>query len=327
MHLMAGADNAIEITSSDGEARFTSFADAVVDDYGSCTVPGKLLADISKYFAGEQISISREGSEFSIVSGRSRFSLPAGDADEYPSWAEPPPVFLTLDGDELAAAIRKVLPSLGEFPVALSAVRLELRDDVLDLVTTDRVRLTVVSLPVTRVNFQGQIPPVLLPGGHAGLLARSSLEGPAGLGWSEDIMFAAHAEGQMTVRLIAEQYPKWRFILDKQPPYAGITSDTKELIRATRMAQLAAGPDNKISWIFGKHEIAVNAEREGRNCAEYVPSTYEGPGNTFLLGAQHVLDGLAGMGETTEMAFTQAPAPLFLRSGNCTYMIQPRREL
>ena len=42
---------------------------------------------------------------------------------------------------------------------------------------------------------------------------------------------------------------------------------------------------------------------------------------------QTCADGLAGMEDSTEVTFTDQVAPLFLRSGKLTYMVQPRREL
>lgn len=329
------------VLSSDGEMRLEVRGLCEPDEsadrkgYGKCTVPGRLLSDISRYFGAEQVHVRQDGSELKITSGRSEFSIPAGDADDYPGWERPAPPFLQLDGDELAAAFRKVALAAGEFPVCLSGICLDIGDGELSLVTTDRNRMAVARLPYEVSGFTEDTR-AILPAKAAEKLARS-LEGRAGIGWNAGVMFMQYAGkegspvrgGEMMTRLIAEPYPDWRRILDKKPEGKGITCDTRDMIRAVRMAQLAApaAPADKISWTFGDHEIAVRAVREGRECTEYVPSSHDAGDHAFLLGAQYVLDGLAGCDTTTEMTFTDEMAPLFFRSGSYAYMIQPRREL
>ena len=338
------------VLSSDGEMRLEVRGNCKPGSYGTCTVPGKLLADISRYFSAEQVHAEQEGSELKITSGRSQFSVPAGSAGDYPAWLTPAPPFIRLDGDELAYAFKQVVPSAGEDPVALSGVLLDIEDGMLNLVTTDRNRMAVVKLPyeeenhwqapgsigmVKTIDRSQIIPQALLPARSAEKLARN-LEGPAGIGWNAGVIFMQYKgkedspvlAGEMMMRLIAEPYPKWRTILAKEPPYTGIFFDTKEMIRAVKMAQLAAGADDKISWTFSCTEIAVKSAREGRECTEYVSCTWDRKEEiTFLLGARYVLDGLAGMEDSTEVTFTDQVAPLFLRSGKLTYMVQPRREL
>jgi DNA polymerase III beta subunit, N-terminal domain len=321
----------VSILASDGEMMQEVAGACDAESWGKCIVPGRLLNDISRYFAGDEVHFEHIGSELKITSGRSEFSLPARDADEYPVWKEPAPAFLQVDAAELAAGFRKVAPATGDNPVVLSAICMEPEEDALSLVTTDHSRMAVVQLPFTPVNFWGRFPAALLPVRAAERFARN-LEGIAGIGWDEDMMLIQYAAppfsgGRMIARLFQPPYLPWRKVLKLEPEGPGIACDTKELTRATRMAQLAAGPDNRISWTFGHHEVAVRAEREGRACTEYVPCMYEGTSQVFLLGAQHALDGLAGCGDTTQMTFTEPPAPLFLTSGNLKYMLKPRREL
>jgi DNA polymerase-3 subunit beta len=322
------------VLSSDGEMRLEVRGNCKPGSYGTCTVPGKLLADISRYFSAEQVHVEQEGSELKITSGRSQFSVPAGSAGDYPAWLTPAPPFIRLDGDELAYAFKQVVPSAGEDPVALSGVLLELREK-LSLVTTDRNRMAVVTLPYEEVSDDRSQVQALLPAKSAEKLARN-LEGEVSVGWNAGVIFMQYKGkedspvlgGEMMMRLIAEPYPKWRTILAKEPSYTGITFDTKQMIRAVKMAQLAAGADDKISWTFSCTEIAVKSAREGRECTEYVSCTWDRKEEiTFLLGARYVLDGLAGCDETAEVTFTDQVAPLFLRSGKLTYMVQPRREL
>mgnify|MGYP001563697393 CR=1 FL=1 len=331
--MLLSADEDLRILASDGEMRLEARGECSTEDKGSCTIPGKLLSDISKYFSADEVHVRHEGSELLITSGRSKFSIAAGDGDEYPVWEMPAPPFLRVSGEELAAAFRAAVPAAGEHPPCLTAICLEaaLRlpsgNGVLNLVTTDRNRMAVVTL---ECESQDEITSrALLPAGAATRLARvlPPAGGEASIGWNEGILSVTYGKGEMMTRLIAEPYPGWRRILDKEPGHPGITCDTKEMTRAVRMAQLAAGQDNKISWAFGKDEIAVRADREGRECTEYVPCSYEGEPVTFLLDARYILDGLAGMGETAELRFTQPENPLFLRSGNFRYSVQPRREL
>ena len=325
----------IILVSSDGDMMLEVRSECRTEAEGKCIVPGKLLNDISRYFSGDQVRVEYKDSELTITSGRSAFSLPARDGDEYPVWLRTQ-VFFTVDGEELARSLRKVAVATGENPVVQTAICLDAAaDGMLNLVTTDGARMAVSTIPYSAVSQPQDV--ALLPGRAAEKFARN-LSGVAGVGWDDGLVFIqyvmtddTYTGGQLIARQVQglneqQKYPDWRKIAAKRPEHA-ITSGTRELIRATKMAQLASGPGDRISWTFGDHEIAVRGTMEGHECTEYVPSDLDGLGMTFLLGARLVLDGLDGCGDTVRIAFTTDRAPLFLGSGDFTYMVQPRREL
>jgi len=130
---------------------------------------------------------------------------------------------------------------------------------------------------------------------------------------------------QVLLRQVGGEYLPWRNVMAKEPEHY-YQVDPKELTRALRLVQLASSFD-RITAVFGDGAMVLTGGEGGQRCREDIPCSYQGEFRKFLLGAQYLLDGLAGCGDTAEVAFTEAPAPLFLRSGQYKYSLQPRREL
>jgi DNA polymerase III subunit beta len=328
LHLLAGADNAVKLTSSDGEMRFTSSADAgVVQQCGSCVVPGKLLSDISSYWAAGTVTFAREGSQLLITSGRSTFTLTAADGDIYPAWKEDVPAFLAVSGEELARGLRSVASSAGDQPVVLSGISMETDGDQLILVCTDHSRLAVASLVPGSFTLVKAPAPTILPAKTGERFARSC-EGEVIIGWDDSLILMQHSGLRMTARRIAGNFLPWRSVAELTPAGGWVTLDTRELSRAVRMAQLATTGWEWITFTFTAGELAVSAAgQEGRACTEYVSCDYAGEEISSDFGARFLLDGLAGCGDTAEMAVLhQRESKLFIRSEGWDYMIQSRRQ-
>jgi DNA polymerase-3 subunit beta len=320
---MITAEDSVWLTAGDGDTAVTATGAALVTSGGSCVVRGRMLAEMSRYLSGSSVTFEYRDRQLLITAGRSRFTLPAAGGDTYPKWAQPPAPVIWLDGGELTAAIRRVAPAAADgAPPALTAIRLEAEDGKLVMVATDTARMAYVTLPIGDV----ALPPALLPARAARRLA---WEGETGIGW-DDALIGIEADGiRMVSRQIAGPYLPWRKVMGKEPGQVTTTVDVKEMTRALRMAQLAAGNGGRVELaLTGRNGVTVSAGADGQDCAEHVDAEYDGGDVTFLFGVQDVLDGLAGCGEERAgMTFTKSSAPLFIRDGEYRWMVAPRREL
>jgi DNA polymerase-3 subunit beta len=336
----------ILMTAGDGDVTVTASVSCLPQAYGSCVVRGRVLAEMSKYFAGSSATFEYGEKRLEIAAGKSRFTLPAGSGDAYPEWAQSPPATLRLDGEQFASAVRRVVPAASGTAPVLTAIRLEPGDGVLILVATDVARMAYASVPfqVTGAVHLGlplgpivPLPPpsgaALLPSKAAQRFARD-LEGMVYMGWNDALIGLKLVAGdlsatEMVSRQIAGKYLPWRKVMSAEPgefPVTGI--DVKDLARALRMAQLAAGEGGRAELAFTADGLTVSAGDEGQECSEHVDMEYQGEDVTFLLGAQDVLDGLSGCGAVASMAFASSPARVFLRGeGSYRWMLAPRREL
>jgi DNA polymerase III subunit beta len=321
IHVMTDEDSCW-LTAGDGDTIVSAAVSGLVSSGGSCAVPGRMLAEMAKYFAGSSVTLRHDSGMLEITAGRSRMALPAIDGGAYPKWLPPPAPSIWLDGEQFTAAIRKVAPAAGSTPPALTAVCLDVNGDVLRLVASDGGKMAYAEV---KASLAGPPPaaPALLPARAA---RRFAATGSLGIGW-DDALIGMQADGaRMASRQIAGKYLPWQKVLAKEPGKA-VAADARELTRALRMAQLAAGDTGRVQLAFSGDGLAVSSGDEGRECSEHVSLDYDGDDVTFLFGAQDLLDGLAGCGAVPGLAFTRPPAPLFLRDGEFRWMIAPRREL
>lgn len=325
IHIAAGEDS-VRLTAGDGDVTISATVPGVlVSSDGSCVVRRRVLAEMSRYFAGNSVTVEYKDKRLEITAGKSRFTLPAADGDTYPQWAAPPAPAVRLDGEQFTAAIRRVAPAAADgAPPALTAICLDLESgEHLQMVATDAARMAYTEVPVTPA---GMLPgkPALLPARAA---RRIAVTGETGIGW-DDSLIGVQADGmRMVSRQVSGKYLPWQKVMAKEPGTITASADAKDLTRALRMAQLAASTTGRVEMTFSSAGLAVSSGDEGQECAEHVDAEYHGEEVTFLFGAQDILDGLAGCGSVAGMAFTQPPAPLFLRDGEFRWMVAPRREL
>jgi DNA polymerase III subunit beta len=335
MHLETDLDaNLLHLTSSDGDMRLTSYCPVKPEDgHASCVLPGKMLSEMSSYFPGKEIRFEATGAQAVFSSGRSRFVLSVMDGDIFPQWKDQDtPAFMGLDGDQLARALRAVIPaSTQDGAVALSAVSLEVSDGTLTLVASDTVRLAVAEIPfddiiatwdTATIRQLREPEAALLPARIADKFARD-LTGTAGVGWDDGLITIEYHDGRLLSRKTGGVFLPWRNIMKKEPQDRA-TADAKDLARAIKMAQLACGPDNKVMLILDEGWITITAGEEGRECTEGTPCDYTGERREYAFGARDLLDGLTPCPDDVQIAMGP---PLFLRSPGFTYVLQHRRNI
>ena len=82
----------LHLTASDGDVTFTASCDADITGNGSCILPGRMLAEISRYFTGDAVIFEEKDTTAEITTGKSSFTLSSSDAEKFPSWEKSPPV-------------------------------------------------------------------------------------------------------------------------------------------------------------------------------------------------------------------------------------------
>jgi len=323
--LRADADG-LHLTASDSEMRFTSRAYASVHEDGHCVAPGRLLADLSGYWTGEQVTFRTEGSQLTVASGRSQFTLTVSDGDIYPSWQEDVPALFRLDGEELAHAVRSAASSVADAPAVLTGILMEENGDHLTLVSTDHSRMAVAEVPFTKGADwdEGRPASTILPVKTGERFIRGC-EGEVSAGWDDSLILLEYPGLRMTTRRIEGKFLPWRNVTKLNPEDGWVSVSSKELSRAVRVAQLATTGFEWVTFTFTEGELAVSAGQEGRESREYVECTHAGEDLSIGLAARFVLDGLAGCGDTAEMSVLRDK--LFMRGGGFHYMIQSRREI
>jgi DNA polymerase-3 subunit beta len=317
-------------TCSDGDVTFSAAGNSPrVEAPGSAVLPGKVLAEITRYLTGKEVTLRLDDRIAEVGAGRSSFRFPVMPAEGFPAWRSADAAW-ELDGELFATAVRQVTPAVSRNPpVPLQCVRLEI-DEALCLVATDTSRLALAKVPVQEPLGNGDA-----GGPPRGCLVRPQVveryarlaEGRMTLGWDQSLVTLDSAGLTVTARTVQGEFMPWRKLsLD---PGTWISIDPQELSKAVRLAMAATGSDWGWSTELTMTRDGIRVHAAGaQGAAESVAeASYGGDEVSFLLGSQMLLDGLGACGDYAQLGFTRPPHPVLLRSGDYVCMLKPRHEL
>lgn len=153
-------------TGTDLEVEVTTSVKAVSGKEGDITVTGRKMLDICKAVKEQtEIKVFSDGSKLNIRAGRSRFTLQAMPAEEYPTletmdWEER----ITVNQAELKTLLDKTSFSMANQDVRyyLNGLLLELGGGILRAVATDGHRLAKSEIKV-KTGKESEIRQVIIP--------------------------------------------------------------------------------------------------------------------------------------------------------------------
>ena len=82
--LIECGSNTLSLTGYDFEFGINTTLEAYVEDGGSIVINAKVLCDIIRKLASEEVTIETNGTSVSIISGAAQYSITGIDADDYP---------------------------------------------------------------------------------------------------------------------------------------------------------------------------------------------------------------------------------------------------
>jgi DNA polymerase-3 subunit beta len=312
-------------TGSDGDVTFKSSTGVTVSHVGEVTLPGKLLADIIRSLPDQDVHFAATAELATITCGRGEFKL-RPYKDEYPGAAKDCDMTGSVDGDDLSAAIRAVIPAASkkDSNPALQGMLLDPLSNHghLTLVATDRYR--VASFDIGWGNADS-LSSCVIPAWAAERFRKGITSPLADLGWDDSSCTMRSGGLTCTVRQIAGKFADWSRFLPTDPP--DVTVDVEGLLGAVKRAQLAIDQDDPVELTFTAGAVRVSAGDSTR-AEETVDAAYDGGEFTALFGVQMLLDGLNGCeGENVAFGFTKPLKPVHLSSGRFRYTLLPRRRI
>ena len=326
----------IRITASDGEVAFSALVDAAIEEHDSVIIPGRMLSEFSRYF-GKVVSFESDGNNAIITSGKSRFMLNVQPGAKFPQWLGFPDVLGKLDSEDFADAVKAVNVSAARNDMVLRGIRLEIKDDKLLMVSTDRSRMTLASPQLTAVTLRADVappPPVLV---SASILERFShvLEKEVSFGWSGNLTGVATEGLIVTAPQISGDFVKgWEMITRDYPPYVSV--DPVQLLDEVRAAALAAGDRGTVGLTFGKKALMVKASSDSgyHGELEWLATTEETDAGIGKLIAEsrvleftpkYLIDGITACRDQLSLSYTGRA--LLLCGEDVRYLVQPRRAI
>jgi DNA polymerase-3 subunit beta len=313
------SSDALTVSGFDYEVSATVDVPATIAAGGRALVSGRLLADITKSLPAQPVEISVDGSRVSITCGSAKFSLPTMPVEDYPQLPTMPQRAGEITGEVFGQAVSQVAIAAGRddtLPM-LTGVRLEIADDKLTLVATDRFRLAMREFE-WRSGGEVSDAAVLVP-------ARTLAEAAKTLGTNGNTVQVSLASGdgllglsgsgrRATSRLLDAEFPKYRQLLPSEHTAAAIIG-VSSLVDAIKRVSLVAERGTQVRLEFSDASLRLSAGGDDEGSAEEeLTVEYTGDPVTIAFNPGYLLDGLGALHtDRAHLSFTTPNRPALIK--------------
>lgn len=320
--LDASDEAALTISGFDYEVSAQVSTDAEVDTPGRTLVSGRLLADITKALPARPVELTVDGSRVMITCGSSRFSLPTMPVEDYPELPRMPEHAGSVPGDVFSEAVAQVAIAAGKddtLPM-LTGVRVEINENRLTMVATDRFRLAMRDFawePATEVEDTAVLVPARSLSESAKTLGGAGSTVQLSLASSDGLVGLSGSTRRSTTRLLDAEFPKYRQLLpgEDESPISAII-DVGPLTEAIKRVSLVAERGSQVRLEFSDSGLRLTAGGDDEGSAEEeLPVELTGDESlTIAFNPGYLLDGLGALrSERAKMLFTTSNRPAVIK--------------
>ena len=344
--LIETTDTGLTLSSFDYEVSAQTQIAAEVDEPGKILVSGRLLADIASRLPNAPVQFATEESRISVRCGSATFTLLSMPVEEYPTLPQISAQSGLLPADSFAAAVAQVAVAASRDDVTpvITGVQLEVSDNSLTLVATDRYRVAVREIEwdsgdststetVTALVPARTLQEIGKTFGHSGTISVAITS-------TDDRELIAFSADRKTVTslLIKGNFPPVRRLFPETADnYAVI--NTAELIEAVRRVSLVLEREAALRFTFTIDGVTLEAiGSEQAQASESIDAHLSGGDTVVSLKPAFLLDGLGAVhSEFVRISFTKTenpnkPGPVLITSqsskdqpgaDNYKYLLQP----
>ena len=317
MRLQAGSE--LTLSTFDYEVSAQATIPVTADEPGTVLVSGRLLAEIVRALPAKPVDLATDGTRTTVKCGSATFTLMLLPADEYPTLPDMPETTGTVGADTFASAISQVAIAAGKDDTlpALTGIRIEIADDTLTLVATDRYRLAVRELRWTPT-APGLNTAVLVPARVLGDTARALTNGAEvavalatteGNG-NDGIIGFEGAGRRTTTRLLSGEYPRYQTLLPSE--FSAIAElPAAPFADAVKRVALVAERNTPVRLTFSTGEVLLEAGTgDEAQASEGIQASYDGEDMQIAFNPQYLLDGIGAIdSDIARISFTTPTRP------------------
>jgi len=319
------AASELTLSTFDYEVSARAIIGVAADEPGTVLVSGRLLAEIVRSLPAKPVDLATDGTKMTVRCGSTTFTLMLLPADEYPTLPGMPEVTGTVGADTFASAISQVAIAAGRDDTlpALTGIRVEIAEDMLTLVATDRYRLAVRELRWNPVN-PGLNTNVLVPAKVLGDTARALTSGAEvaialateGAGGASDGIIGFEGAGRRTTtRLLSGEYPKYQTLLPSE--FSAVAElPAAQFSDAVKRVALVAERNTPIRLTFNPGEVLLEAGTgDEAQATEAIEASFDSAGTDaeqmqIAFNPQYLLDGIGAIdSDVARISFTTATRP------------------
>lgn len=319
-------DSGLTLSSFDYEVSAQTKILAEVEETGSILVSGRLLADIASRLPNAPVQFSTENNRILVSCGSASFTLLSMPVEEYPSIPEISGTSGLVPAEEFATAVAQVAVAASRDDVTpvITGVQLEVSENHLGLVATDRYRVAVREIewdsgevgggePITALVPARTLQEIGKTFGHSGNIS------VAFTSKDDRELIAFSAENKtVTSLLIKGSFPPVRRLFPETTEnYAVI--NTGELIEAVRRVSLVLEREAALRFTFSIDGLVMEAiGSEQAQASEKIDALLTGEDIVLSLKPAFLIDGLnAVRSEFVRFSFTKSentnkPGPMLM---------------
>jgi len=330
--LVRAESDGVTFSSFDYETSAKIQVRADVHDEGEALVSGRLLADISRSLPARPVDISATDTRMELVCGSARFTLQTLPVADYPALPAMPEATGAVPSEAFAQAVAQVVVAAGrdELLPVFTGVRVEIEDDLVSLLATDRYRMALKELRWTPTSPSASAT-ALVPARVLAETARSMTAGEdvtlslASGGTGDGIIgFEGHGaagERETTTRLLDGEFPKVRHIMNTAPAMT-VRVRTADAIAAAKRVALVAERNTSLRMLIGDGSVTLEAatgdQAQASEAIEAAVDNTAQPGADLPVTAAgfnptYLLDGIGAFDTPyVNFAFTAPSKPCLL---------------
>jgi len=341
------ADGAsLTLSSFDYEVSSRTEITAEVDEAGTALVSGRLLADIASRLPSAPVVFETVDGKIQVSCGSARFTLLSMPVEEYPTLPQVEEQTGVLPAEEFSAAVAQVAVAASRDDVTpvITGVQLEVGENNLSLVATDRYRVAVREIDWDSGTSSAAGTTALVPArtlseigktfAHSGTIGVSIVRGDD----RELIAFRADKKTVTSLLIKGNFPPVKRLFPETVENYAVL--NTAELVEATRRVSLVLEREAALRFSFSATDglTLEAAGSEQAQASETIDAHLVGDDTVVSLKPSFLLDGLGAVhSEFVRISFTKTenpnkPGPVLITSqssreapgsDNYKYLLQP----
>ncbi|KQO11908.1 DNA polymerase III subunit beta [Agreia sp. Leaf244] len=315
--LIKADEDGLTLSSFDYEVSAQTQIAADVEEPGTVLVSGRLLSDIASKLPNAPVRFASEDSRITVSSGSAKFTLLSMPVEEYPSLPQIGEESGILPADKFAAAVAQVAVAASRDDVTpvITGVQLEVSDNTLSLVATDRYRVAVRNIDWDSGDAGVTTASALVPAktlqevgktfGNAGTISVSITNTDD----RELIAFRADKKTVTSLLIKGNFPPVKRLFPETVDNYAVI--NTAELIESTRRVSLVLEREAALRFSFTIDGVTLEAiGSEQAQASESIDALLTGSDTVVSLKPQFLLDGLSAVhSEFVRISFTKTDNP------------------
>ena len=319
------ATERLTVQATDGEVSIVVDGDAEIERTGSALIDPVKFVALVKESTAETITIEATDSGINVTAGKSRFSLPAVSADQFPRCKRIDGDWITTQAEQLIGAINRT-----KFACDTDSTRYQLggvlveTGEQLTLVATDGRRLSKISIDAT--NGKAGATAIVPHKGLAAIVKAISGASDVNVHISKNSICVATEAAYVESRIIEGRFPAYDKCIPAMESLKTIPIEAGPFVSAMRQALVVANAEHRaVTLAFSPGELAISAKASDVGVVDTSMPVDTSETITTIIDGRFVADFAerCGSDEVFELRLKSESEPAVFIAGEWTYVVMP----